>query len=58
MKRQQKVFEPKTGKSTATSQIRNLIGRMRKNKRAERAARSLESCRSMQISTFAVLMTI
>lgn len=42
MKRQQKVFEPKTGKSTATSQLWNLIGRMRKNKRAARAARSLE----------------
>ena len=37
-----KALEPMTGMALATPQIKNLIGRMRKNKRAACAARTLK----------------
>ena len=52
-----------TSTATTTPQIKNLIGRVRKNQRAARAARTYEHVRAVlckttthEITTFTVLM--
>ena len=55
-------FSIDDGNCNDNAQIKNLIGRVRKNKRAARAARTYESVLSsakqqLQITTFTVLMT-
>ena len=49
--KQQGVLASRTGTATATPQIKNLIGRVWKNNRAARAARSFEKVRAVLSKT-------